>query len=160
MKEVVEKVHVPAHDVETKFYESFDGNKFRDPESCANYEKHKRLEELLRAHPLFKSKRETYIWPEEDFAYLYYLSSKGDHDLLVEQNKLEEYIQDDYDTFGPGFYLLVTNSNNSDFRTEYKLLHVNYYIRCLETELDVWKAELSALKHSIQSENEEAVEDE
>lgn len=127
-------------------YIASDGKVFMDQDACLMYEK--RLE--IESHPVFRSRREITLWPDDKYAALYYLRSEEDHNWLKQHCLCEKSIQDDFAKFGPGFYIAV-NVDGGDSSDVYRLHHANYYIHILELELDNFQNDLKDLMQDIQS---------
>lgn len=66
-------------------YVAFDGRAFRNEHECIKYEENLKRKQLLQSHPVYQSRRDLSMYPDEEFTRMYYLRSKEDYDFLVDE---------------------------------------------------------------------------
>lgn len=140
---------IPEHVVEDTIYISCDGKKFHDEQSCLKHEEHRRKQDELDSHLVFKSSKSILMYPDDKVAHLHFISSKEEHDFLLQNIGRCYYHSDNYLTKGPGWYILIINDMGDSVPT-YDLLEVNSTIESLEKELKTWKY---AIKYYIEEFN-------
>lgn len=132
---------IPEHVVEVTTYVAFDGKTFTRKDDCEKYELRTKKYLQIVGHQVFRTSQKTCIWPEDHSATLFYLSSEEDYQYLKKHSAGGKFDQDDFATFGQGYYLLVVE-DMGDGPDAYFLYNLAYYIYRLESEFDSWKEEI------------------
>ena len=146
---VINKV-IPEHVETTTEYEASDGKIFYKESECLEYEKKLNIKYSIESHPVFKSRREILMYPDDNNAWIYYIRNDEDHDFLIDTLlKIPRSIirEDDFLELGAGVYFLIFH-DGGDSRDWYELKQLGEYIEDQEREFYNWKMLVNDLKNA------------
>ena len=149
MKRVVTKKVVPEHIEEVVKYIAFDGAEFYSEQECEQHESSVMRENEIKSHLVFQSERPIELYPECNSAHLYYIESDEEYNFLLACKKPGHANQDDYEKYGPGFYILKIEQG--DYRDSYYLLHLNTYLDLVKLEYHNWLSDIDDCIDSIKA---------
>lgn len=130
---------IPERVIETISYIAQDGKVFTNQDACLKYEKYL---ELIN-HEVFKTAQKVSTWPDDYCATLYYISSEVQYEYLKKGLNIEYFDSDDYEDYGPGYYLFI-QEDMGDSPAKYYLHSLTRYLETSEFEFEAWKADIQS----------------
>jgi len=123
MKLKISQKLIPEHFETTTEYEASDGKIFYKESDCLEYEKRLNEKYSIENNPVFKSRQELCMYPDENRAWVYYLRNEEDHNFLIDTLlRIPRSIitEDDFLELGAGVYFLIFH-DGGDGRDWYEL---------------------------------------
>ena len=137
---------IPEHTERYFEYVASDGHIFHDKDRCDEYEDWLNSKQ----HIVLKSVENVSLFPDDQYARLYYISTKEEHDYVIRWLgfKLENAHIDEFETFGEGFYFWYCISMG-DSHDKYNLLHVDSYLKSKRKEFEDFVSNVETLEERV-----------